>query len=73
MGPVLAVDLRLGVEVGGGLSDGSVILEQKNLRSLIGGRKEVRTNLSNHVSSSMTPIGRFPLRYSLQYPPRRHR
>ena len=27
------------------------------------------TNLSNHVSSSITPTGRFPFRYSLQYPP----
>ena len=70
---ILVVDFRLDVGVGGGASDGSVILvffffyKQKKCKLAEG-----RTNFSIHVSSSITPTGRFPLRYSLQYPPGFH-
>lgn len=46
-----------------------VTLFLRNEDELMTDKENGLTNLSNHVSSSITPTGRFPFRYSLQYPP----
>lgn len=49
---------------------GMVILKCEGAASLpIRRVQPYDTDLNSHVSSSMTPIGRFPFAYSLQYPP----